>query len=655
MTDIIFAALVSLLTPQHFLFLLLGTTLGLIVGILPGLGGIVGLSLMLPFVYGMDPLLALPMMIGLLAVTNTSDTFPAVLMGIPGTSGAQATVLDGHPLSRQGQAARALGAAFSASMLGGLFGALLLSLTILVARPIILAVGFAEQLMLIILALTMVGMLTGSSVLKGVAACGIGLLLGSIGAAPATGEYRLSFDSVYLGDGIPLVVVGLAMFAIPEIVDILGRGSSISSTTTLGAGTLKGFRETLQHKWLIIRCSTIGVFIGAMPGLGGSVVTWIAYGHAMQTAKNREKFGSGDIRGVIAPEAANNADNGGSLMPTLMFGIPGSGSMAVFLGGLILLGIEPGIGMMERHLDLTYVMVWSLALANVIGTAICLCLARPIAKLTLVRFTLLAPFIIVIIFFGAYQATQSWYDLIVLLVLGVLATYMKRFGWSRPALLIGFVLSLRLDAAVYQSVQVYGMAMFERTGVQVMLALIAVSTLVAFRMKRQQLPLTDDGPHSPVNIWPQLTFLAALIFTVAFVIWHLTQFTFLAQVFPLTSAIVTLIFLVAALFFSLRKRASYVLFDSEREGGNSQPAPGLIRTQLPLLALFTCIGLAGFILGVFAYIAVFLRTQAAVSWAKALAAAAGALVVLALLAHYLLLDFPRGLLQELVEMPGILN
>jgi len=655
MTDIIFAALVSLLTPQHFLFLLLGTTLGLIVGILPGLGGIVGLSLMLPFVYGMDPLLALPMMIGLLAVTNTSDTFPAVLMGIPGTSGAQATVLDGHPLSRQGQAARALGAAFSASMLGGLFGALLLSLTILVARPIILAVGFAEQLMLIILALTMVGMLTGSSVLKGVAACGIGLLLGSIGAAPATGEYRLSFDSVYLGDGIPLVVVGLAMFAIPEIVDILGRGSSISSTTTLGAGTLKGFRETLQHKWLIIRCSTIGVFIGAMPGLGGSVVTWIAYGHAMQTAKNREKFGSGDIRGVIAPEAANNADNGGSLMPTLMFGIPGSGSMAVFLGGLILLGIEPGIGMMERHLDLTYVMVWSLALANVIGTAICLCLARPIAKLTLVRFTLLAPFIIVIIFFGAYQATQSWYDLIVLLVLGVLATYMKRFGWSRPALLIGFVLSLRLDAAVYQSVQVYGMAMFERTGVQVMLALIAVSTLVAFRMKRQQLPLTDDGPHSPVNIWPQLTFLAALICTVAFVIWHLTQFTFLAQVFPLTSAIVTLIFLVAALFFSLRKRASYVLFDSEREGGNSQPAPGLIRTQLPLLALFTCIGLAGFILGVFAYIAVFLRTQAAVSWAKALAAAAGALVVLALLAHYLLLDFPRGLLQELVEMPGILN
>lgn len=655
MTDIIVSALLSLLTPMHFLFLLLGTLLGLIVGILPGLGGIVGLSLMLPFVYGMDPLLALPMMIGLLAVTNTSDTFPAILMGIPGTSGAQATVLDGHPLSKQGDAARALGAAFSASMLGGVFGALLLSLAILIARPIILAVGYGEQLMLIILALTMVGMLTGTSALKGIAACGIGLLLGSIGAAPSTGEYRLSFDTLYLSDGIPLVVVGLAMFAIPEIVDILSRNSAISATTKLGSGTLKGFRETLHHKWLVIRCSTIGVLIGAMPGLGGSVVTWIAYGHAMQSAKNREKFGAGDIRGIIAPEAANNADNGGALMPTLMFGIPGSGSMAVFLGGLILLGIDPGIGMMERHLDLTYVMVWSLALANVIGTAICLFLARPIAKLTLVSFNLLAPFIIVIIFFGAYQATQSWYDIIALLSLGVLATYMKRFGWSRPALLIGFVLSMRLDGAVYQSVQVYGLSMLERPGVQIMMALIALSIFIASRMKPQRQPLTQDGLHGPVNKGPQLMFLAVLICTVIFVVWHLSHFTFLARVFPLTSAILTLISLVAVLILSLRKRPSYVLYDSDKDNDGSPTERVGLWGHVPLFAMLGCIALGGFILGVFAFIAIFLRTQAALSWAKALSAALGALIVLALLAHFLMLDFPRGLLQELVELPWILK
>src|SRR5918996_4515629 len=193
MSGEILQGLLTLLSVQHLLFLLLGTLLGLVVGILPGLGGIAGLSLLLPFVYGGDPTLVLPMMIGLLAVTNTSDTFPAVLLGIPGTSSAQATILDGFPLAQRGEAARALGAAFSASLLGGLFGALLLTLAIQFARPLILSVGFGEQLMLVVLALTMVGMLTGASALKGLVMCGIGLLVGSMGAAPATAEERLTF------------------------------------------------------------------------------------------------------------------------------------------------------------------------------------------------------------------------------------------------------------------------------------------------------------------------------------------------------------------------------------------------------------------------------------------------------------------------------
>src|SRR5688572_29548295 len=212
-------ALFTLLSLEHLLYLLVGTTLGLMIGILPGLGGTAMLSLMLPFVFGKDPGPVLAMMVGLLAVNNTSDTFPAVLMGIPGSSSSQATIIDGFPLAKRGEAARALGAAFSASMLGGLFGVVVLTLAIHFARPIILGVGFGEQLMLIILALSMVGMLTGASALKGLATCGFGLLLGTVGAAPATGEHRFAFDTVYLGDGISLVIVGLAMFAIPEVVD----------------------------------------------------------------------------------------------------------------------------------------------------------------------------------------------------------------------------------------------------------------------------------------------------------------------------------------------------------------------------------------------------------------------------------------------------
>ena len=651
MTGDLLQALYSLLTVQHLFFLFLGTMLGLVVGILPGLGGIAGLSLLLPFVYGGDPTLVLPMMIGLLAVTNTSDTFPAVLMGIPGTSSAQATILDGFPLARRGEAARALGAAFSASLLGGLFGAVLLTVAIQFARPLILAMGFGEQLMLIILALTMIGMLTGVSALKGLAACGLGLLIGSIGAAPATGEYRLSFETIYLSDGIPLLIVGLALFAIPEIVEILRRRMRISSLPELGSGTLRGFAETMKHLWLVLRCSSIGVMIGALPGLGGSVTNWMAYGHAVQSASNRDGFGKGDIRGVIGPESANNADNGGGLMPTLMFGIPGSGSMAVFLGGLILIGVEPGIGMMERHLDLVFIIIWSLALANVIGAGVCLFLAKPIARITLVPFAVLAPFMIVIIYFAAFQATRVWEDLITLFVLGVVGMYMKRFGWSRPALLIGFVLSMRLDAAVYQSIQVYGWTFLERGGVQIMLALIAVSVFFAARMKPHREPLTAEGPHAPTDRAPQAIFLGLLAAWVLYAMYDYSQVQFLGKVFPMSVAVVTLALLAAIAVMFRRDRPNYALYDSERAWGDEHPTHGDWHVQAWILALLASTAIFGFILGVFVYITAFLRIKAGVRWIWCVVGALCALALLSTLGHFLVLRYPEGLLQHWFELP----
>ena len=656
MTESILAALLTLFHLEHFLFLALGTFLGLVVGILPGLGGIAGLSMLLPFVYGKDPTLVLPMMIGLLAVTNTSDTFPAVLMGIPGTSSAQATILDGFPLAQRGEAARALGAAFSASLLGGVFGALVLTASIYAARPVILAVGFGEQLMLIILALTMVGMLTGESALKGLASCGLGLLLGSVGAAPATSEDRFAFGTVYLGDGIPLVILGLAMFAVPEMVDILRRRARISSVAKLGSGTLRGFAETLRHKWLVVRCSSIGVLIGALPGLGGSVTNWVAYGHVVQSTKDREMLGKGDIRGVIGPESANNSDNGGALVPTLMFGIPGSGSMAVFLGGLVLIGVEPGIGMMERHLDLTFIIIWSLALANVIGAGTCLFLAKPIARLTLIPFMVLAPFMIVIIYFAAFQASRDWADLAALFVLGVLGMYMKRFGWSRPALLIGFVLSMRLDAAVYQSVQVYGMSFLERTGVQVMLALIAISVFLAFRFKPLREPLTPHGPHAPVGRAPQMIFLGLITAVVAYAIFEASRLTFLARVFPLSVALITLVLLVVLFALSLRSRPSYVLHDAEREWtAEDRPVRSELHFQGWILGLLGVVAMFGFVLGVALYLCAFLRMKAKVAWLSAGLGALGAISALSLLSHLFALDYPRGILQYFTDMPWPLN
>lgn len=291
-----------ILQPQQIMFLICGVLLGLSVGVFPGLGGIAGLSLVLPFLYGLEPVSGLALMVGLVAVIPTSDTFASVLMGIPGSSASQATVLDGFPLAQKGQAAKALSAAFASSLFGGLFGAAILTFFILIARPLVLAFGTPELLMVTIFGLSMVGTLAGRIPLKGIVAAGLGLIVGTIGAAPALGSARLSMqDWPYLYDGLKLVIVGLGIFAVPEILSLLRQDRSIAKDAKLGAGWIDGLTAWFANIWLSIRCAAIGVIVGVIPGLGGSVVDWISYGHTVQTAKNKSEFGSGDIRGVIGP------------------------------------------------------------------------------------------------------------------------------------------------------------------------------------------------------------------------------------------------------------------------------------------------------------------------------------------------------------------
>jgi len=461
-------------------FLIGGVLLGLSVGILPGLGGIVGMTILLPVIYGMDTHNAFAMLIGMVAVIPTSDTFPSVMMGIPGSSASQATIMDGYPLAKKGEAARALGAAFTASLIGGLIGAAVLTCIIPIARPLVLAFGSPELFMLALLGMSMVGVLSSDRPIKGILAAGIGLMIGAVGDAPAVPEYRYTFGIDYLMDGIPLVIVGLGLFALPEIIDLLIKGRAISETTTLGKGWLDGVKDAINHKFIVIRCSIIGVIIGFLPGLGGSVVDWIAYGHVIQTSKDRENFGKGDIRGVIAPESANNAKEGGGLIPTFLFGIPGSGSMAVFLGGLMILGIQPGPSMLTEDIDLVYTAIWSLAIANIFGAGLSILLSKPITKLTLIPFSFLAPFMILIITFASYQATQSWGDLIALLGMGVTGWLMKQYGWPRPAILIGYVLAANLEGYLFISVQRYELNWFFRPGVIIIGLIILTSVTTGF-------------------------------------------------------------------------------------------------------------------------------------------------------------------------------
>lgn len=642
-------ALGQILGP-HLLYLLFGVVIGLVVGILPGLGGISGMALVLPFVYGMDQTSALAMMIGLTSVTTTSDTFPSVLMGVPGSSGSQATVLDGFPLAQKGEGARALAAAFTASLFGGVFGAIVLSFAFIFARPLLLAVGFAEQMMLVVLALSLVGLLTGRSMVKGLAACGIGLLIGTIGPAVSTGEFRMTLGSLYLLDGLPLLVIGLGLFAVPEILDVLRHKVAISERGSIGSGWLRGVRDVFNNKWLVLRCSTIGALIGALPGLGGTVIDWIAYAHVIQTTKDKSQFGKGDIRGVIAPESANNAKEGGALIPTLFLGIPGSGSMALFLGGLVLIGITPGRTLVTEHVDLVYVIIWSIAIANVLGALICVALSRPIASLTAAPFAIIAPFMITMIYFAGFQTSQSWGDIGALVLLGVLGIFMKRFGWSRAALLIGFVLAPALEASVSRTVQIYGFNLFLKPTAMVILVISILSIFIAWRSRsgislgEQETTLASYNKRSA-----QFIFAFILLGFTGFTILNTMDLRFLANVFPISVAIITAV-LVGISLIQISRGVPTALSDTEAEyratGGEKASLIYYFGwfALLPILAVFV-----GFFAAAPIYVAAFLHFLAKKSWKICALGSVGIFMGLWFLGDMLSLKYPSGWLMSIIK------
>ncbi len=652
--------------PMVLGYLVLGVVMGLAVGVIPGLGGIAGLSLLLPFMYGMDPVLGLALMIGMVAVVPTSDTFASVLMGIPGSSASQATVLDGFPLAKKGEAARALSAAFASSLFGGLVGAAFLTVFILVARPIVLEFRTPEMLMITIFGLSMVAILAGRVPLKGLAAAGLGMMFGTIGEGDSAGALRMSsYDFPYLTDGLKLVIVGLGIFAIPEIISLLRRDRSISETAVLGTGWADGVRDWFANIWLSVRCSLIGVVVGVIPGLGGSVVDWIAYGHTVQTTKDKSKFGKGEIRGVIGPESSNNAKEGGGLVPTLLFGIPGSGSMAIFIGAIALLGsgdIEVGPSMLKDNLDVTYSIVWLLALANVVGTILCIAASGGIAKLTTIRFTLLAPFLFMLISFAAFQSGQNLMDLVALFTIGMIGIMLRRFDWSRPAFLIGFVLSDPAETFANQAVQIAsfrfrkgfgeGMEYIFSPIVIVLLIITVVSVVIGLRQAKNILAegeVTSGAKRAP------MVFLLAVLGYLVIAFWNasLIPDTQAAdRVFPMFVGGVSIVATALVLVQMIRRPESDRIFaDKETSGEDAEAPHGLWGTLAWFAGLLLLTTLVGFILALAGFLIVFFRFRAGEGWTRALVLSGLGIAFMCFMAWVLNRDFPPGLLQGYVALP----
>ncbi len=451
--------------PSRMALLMTGILVGILIGILPGMGGIVAVSILLPYIFRMDAVAAAAVLTGALAVVHTSDTITSVLIGAPGSAASATSAVEGYPLARQGQAARALSAAFLSSMIGGLLGALGLTLSIPIARPLVLSMGAPELFMLTALGVSYAGSLLGREARKGILAGLLGMLFGLVGPSPAAAQVRFDFGSLYLMDGVPLPVVALGIFGVAEVVSLLAQGGSIAQGVVLGRGWLEGVRDVLRHRWLVLRGALIGMWAGILPALGATAGTWMAYGHVVATSRDRERFGKGDIRGIIAPEAANNAVAAGDLIPTLLFMVPGSASAAILVGALLRYGILPGPRIITEHLDLIYVIIWSYALANVMGAGICFAASPGLARLTQIPFPRLAGPVLVTMMLGAYQASQEFGDLVTLLVLGLLGWAMGSAGWPRAPFLIGFVLVGPMERYFVITKNLYGWSWLSRPGV----------------------------------------------------------------------------------------------------------------------------------------------------------------------------------------------
>src|SRR5688572_15031276 len=467
------AALSSLADPSLLLMLVAGVVAGLIMGLIPGLGGTGAVAILLPVTFGMDPSSALALLIGALAVVHTSDTVSAVLLGAPGSASASVTMLDGYSMARQGQAKRALSLAFLSSMAGGIIGAVGLTLAIPLARPLVLSFASPELFMLTVLGVSLAAVLSRGNIIKGVSAGLLGLILGMVGTSPTTAEERFTFGSLFLGDGLSLVAVALGIFGLAEIASRASQRRGQKETISLGGGWGKGIREWLSHWTQVIRGALIGIWAGVLPGVGATAGTWLAYGQAVATAKDKRKFGKGDPRGIVGPESANNSVEAGDLIPTLLFGIPGGVPSAMLLGMLLTYGIQPGPSIITEHLDLMYLIVWSFAIASILGALFCFLATGSLAKLTKVPFAVLGPGLLVVMLLGAYQESGQVGDLWVMVVLGVAGFFLKATGMPRAPFLIGFVLAIPMERYYYLTANLYdGADWMTRPGVLVFAALL---------------------------------------------------------------------------------------------------------------------------------------------------------------------------------------
>lgn len=440
--------------PMYLLYIAAGTLFGIFVGVMPGLSSVMGLSIMLPFTLTLKGSGGILMMLGLFCGAIYGGSITAILINTPGTANSAATCLDGNPMAiKKGQPGRALGLSTMASTFGGLFSAVMLLWTAPLLSKFAMKFTPPEYFAMAVFGLSIVTSVSNKNLLKGLLSAVIGLLLATIGIDSIAGTTRFTFGTIYLTGGISFIPVLIGLFAFSQglITTEENFGKLVKKVTPKIKRTIPTMEDVKRVFPTMLRSSVIGTVIGAIPGTGGDIASWVSYNEAKRWSKHPEEFGNGAPEGIAAPEAANNAISGGALIPLLTIGIPGDSGTAVMLGALMMQGIIPGPLLFTEQTDKVYLIIVGLFLANIFMGLLGFAGIRLFSKIVAIPDVILTPMIFIFCFVGTFAMNHNISDIFLMIIAGILGYFMLKMDFCVPPLILGLILGRTLESNLRRS------------------------------------------------------------------------------------------------------------------------------------------------------------------------------------------------------------
>lgn len=487
-TSIIINAAIASVSPMNLGFCFLGTMIGIIIGALPGFTSTMGVALFIPFSYSMHPATGMIFLVSIYCASTYGGSISAILINTPGTPAAVITTIDGYEMTKNGEGGRALAMAVFSSLVGGIISALAL---LLIAPPLarlVILFGPVEVFYLSLFGLSVIVGFSKGSLTKGLISGVAGLLLATVGVDTISGVYRYTFDNVSLFEGIPIVPMVIGLFSTSQVFTLgeQKRTTIVHDISTFSDSSMPRMSDIKENWFNMLRSSVIGTIVGIIPAAGMSIACAIAYNEAKRASKNPEKFGHGSIEGVIASESANNGVTGGSLVPLLTLGIPGNTVSAIFLGGLLIHGLRPGLQLFTKYADISYTLLFGLFVANIMMFVVGLFAAKKVAGITKVSTDMLAPIIMILCVVGSYAIRNNLFDVGVMLAFGFVGYFMKRWGYSTPSMILGVILGPMAEGEFRRALMLSKgeWSFFWRSPVSIILLILIIVTLLGPTLRK---------------------------------------------------------------------------------------------------------------------------------------------------------------------------